>query len=385
VKLSTFEGRRKRTITLYAENLSAGCDIHATEFKVQESAGAWKFLLLHDMMPSSTGDISRRPGVTKEDLLDPVTHSKITEDVISVIPYRKHGQAAGKTLIATPSRLFYYQRNTDYPDGASPQNMLEIFDEDDNNAFPNQAQLVDWEVFNDKLYIATGRDALIEWDGVNPLRRISLERTVENEERDGWPENLQYPSLVCRHLDRLFVSGFHDVSASIISSELHYTPMDSVDSLEEDAFLFRSLDNETPTALISSPWGLVVCKSSSAYILTGDLVSPVRMSMRTLSKTRGCLGPKASMWADNGLHVLDKLGPYLITGASSADVDTNMGRPVSPVFGAKTNTDVQFPHFITKDQQHSFLVYDPHNYRMFYFFPSDRGSGNAPERRSPWS
>ncbi len=106
--------------------------------------------------------IQRRKAFVPETLIDPATKLELQEPILAVYDYQKTGALSPIRVVVTPTRLFRHAPGQGL-------NLVEVKGPSSAPAFPNMTPMVCCETFADKLYIASGTNHLMEWDGQNDL------------------------------------------------------------------------------------------------------------------------------------------------------------------------------------------------------------------------
>jgi len=245
-------------------------------------------------------------------------------------------------------------------------------------AFASPADVLDYEIYQNYAYLATGTNHLIRWDGRgNELEDVS--RTFE----EGW----RFPSVIKRHMGRLAMSGFTDQNDTRAQSVLRFTEIAAADTLAEFLFECRTTDDDAPAALASMQSGLattdqavskstpclLVFKRRNTLAMVGsDLAQFSDVSIGVHTPGVGCVGPQAWCYGQKGIYFMSDYGIYRIDALQPAQCVSD---PVSPIFGRKpaaSNVHTPRPRF--QDLHQTCMWYDPDQRRVMCHIPRLLGS-----------
>lgn len=358
-------GRKPGTLDLIQDSFREGMNLSAVEHMHPEYGLVRSALYIENYEITPWGDLRTRPDGSRITLIDPETCSALEESCLRLLPY--HRVDAGMELVlVTPTRLFWV-------DPYRSINLREITISG-GHAFRVSAEpgRVDSETYQGKLYIAAAGNPLIEWNGRDEARYVST----------SWPSGYQYPTTVRRHMGRLFVSGFMDVSDTRAQSQLRWTRLADVDHLEDYVLEIRTTDDDSPVAMASLQSGLattdqagarstaalLVWKSRNTLAATGaDWANLSDVEVHPHTPGVGCVGPAAWTWGGNGLYFCSPWGVYRISGLQPAEA---VSQAIAPIFGREAaHTQVVHPCAQTARLRETVLWANPETRQVFVHLP----------------
>lgn len=359
-------GRKANTVDLIMDSFAEGMNISAVEHMHPEYGLVRGALYIENYEISPWGDLVKRPDGSRVNLRDPDTVQTISERCLRLLPFYRTN-ASMEMVLVTPTRLF---KVNPYATIA----LEEITLEDGSSPFSESVRpgWVDYEVYQDKLYISTGNNYLVEWNGRDSARTVS----------DGWPEGYRFPSAIRRHLGRLFVTGFTDLEDSRAQSQLRWTELADVDTLSEDILEVRTMDDDSPLALASLQSGLattdqagarataclLVMKRRNVLAATGnDWAGLTDIELHPHTPGVGCVGPAAWCWGQKGLYFASDWGIYRVQSLQPAECISNA---IAPMFGRElAHADVVHPRVKKERLRETVLWSDPEKKQVFVHLP----------------
>jgi hypothetical protein len=359
-------GPKENTLTLEFSDFSGGINLSAAETKFPDvgSVGATLWVKNFEVMPG--GDLQKRADGNRYTLRDPDTGLAITEETRWYVQYpRVNGELM--ILIGTPNRLLQFNPWRE-------ENLTVL------HRWNRYVTTMDWEVSNDRLYITTGVNYMLCWDGSNAPTYIS----------EGYPANYRYPSVVRRHMGRLALTGFTDLQDSRAQSNLKVTgsPMDLADAtvLNEAMIELRTADDDVPVGMGSLQSGLVADQPSGrsvAALIVGkgrdsiavygsDFANFSDVEVHTHTAGVGWVGPRAWCHGERGLYFASPFGIYLVNGPRPAEC---VSKGIAPVWGRdQALSDAPFPHAVADRLSRTVLFSDPEHQRIFCLMPVQGGT-----------
>lgn len=357
------------------DDFSGGSNLVLAEHRQQERAPS-AFLLAHDMEIGVGGDLERRAGLHRVSLVDRRTGFDLTQATLRLVRFRRVN-ARPLLCVVTPTAL--YRFNPLYP----TWNCEEVLLDSGGPVFSDPARTVDVEVFNNRLYLASPGNLLVEWDGTHPATLVSQD----------WPENFRKPSIIRRHMGRLFLTGFRGINDTRACSDLRYTEIADARTLNEAMLEIRTNDDDMPTAMGSFMLSdltdstravLAIWKRNSTHVLLGDTFSDLagtaqasNVTLKTVSTIRGCTGPAAWCAGAKGLYFHDETGVFLLSGPTQID---EASFAVSPCWaGRRTLASVDHPKVLSRGMEYAALQYDPKRRCVVCLLPYELGTSREDE------
>lgn len=324
---------------LVIDNLKDGSNFVSTEHKMGRVSVSLT-VLSRNMHCAPTGDLRSRLSYTRVPLVDPDTGYPLRERIIRRILFeRVRKEPIG--LIVTATRIMQYIPYY-------PANLRTV------KRLAQPATTIDYACWQGALYIASGKNFLVEWTGSTDPVDIS----------EGWPAGYRYPKCVCVHEGLLMVGGF-DAEASInAASEFIPTEIDDPATLMPYQYEVRSQDQDAITAMAPAPWGLMVYKRNHSYrVLGSDFAEGSDLDIQTHTPGIGCAGPRAWCTVLGVVHAYGNRGVYAYP--NPVDKALPVTERVSSLFHAnQTLDDIPVPT-VEPDDETAELCFDPIENRLY--------------------
>ncbi len=357
------KGRKARTVDLVYEDFGRGIQLMGAEHMHPEYGLVRSALYIENFEISPWGDLIQRPDGSRITLVDPSTNQPLEEECLRTIKY-EHVNGCLEYLLATPTRLFSIEP-------LATQNLTEITIEG-GHAFPHRAELVDAAVWLDKLFITSGSDYGIQYDG--------REATYFTKD---WPDGYRYPGSCRRHQGRLFLSGWTGLNDSRAASVLRWTTTEGVE-LEDMILEIRTMDDESPVGMASLQSGLssmevagsramsalVVWKQHNTMVVTGSDFSPLLTDVEKHTHTPGVgmVGPYAWCWGRKGIYFASELGIHLLSSMEPAKSLTD--HSIAPFWGrVLPHAQVNVPRAMRANLSRTCLWFNPDRDQVFVHLP----------------
>jgi hypothetical protein len=299
------------------DNLAAGCMLAVDDHKTGQP---WATLINMEAAPG--GSIQVRPAQSETPLAEPTDGSLLSEEVIALIPVQRQGACMAR-LIATATRLFYWEPE------AVTNNLRLLF------TFDNPVKTLDFCMFLNRTYIATGTNYLLEWDGFNAPHYCS----------EKYWEGYRKPHTCCTWNGLLVLGAFRDEPGAAPQSELATTGAEDASQLIDAPLDVASKDTEVIQGVAATAWGLLVGKDHSCYAVTGTNFSLVDsdITVRLHTPLAGFVGPRAWVTGPNAeIYFLDARGVFMASTPMDASLEISFA--IAPIFGySLSHSAVPYP------------------------------------------
>lgn len=351
-------GFKENTLELVFDDFSQGVNLDVSEV---QSPGVSVALWMRNFEISHSGGLAARPDGCRISLRDPDTYSAIQESTKFFIEYARVG-APFLSLVATGTRLFVFDRFANV-------NLSEVTLEGGAPAFRQPVRNLDWETFEGRLYIASGSNPLLCWDGVNPAYYIEYEA------------NYRFPSLCRRHMGRLMLSGFTDINDTRAQSQLRWTKIGDAKVLEDAVEELRTSDDDVPVGMASLQSGLVTDQEnglSTAALIVGKSRNTIAVygsdwpgysdiQVHPHTTDVGWAGPRSWCHSERGLYFASNFGVHLISGPGPAKC---VSKAIAQLWGGEyALADRTVPRARQEDIHLTQLMYDPQRKRVYLLLP----------------
>ncbi len=322
-------------------DLSKGCNFMTTGHKAQ--SGIVRVVNLRNA-PSASLELET-PYASIDMPPDPDTGGSFAERILLVFQHQRM-LSSPVVFIVTATRLMRHYR---------AGNALEVV-----YTWPEPIEAASAVTWNSRAYFATGKNYLVETSG-----HADGTRTVS----DKWDEGYRYPSCITAYQALLIASGFSGQGISTEASEIRATDTDVATALLPYSTLLRTEDADSVTAIAAAPWGLVVWKRSSQFVVTGsDFQMFTDVTIRRQTPEVGCVGPNAWAMDDSGaIFFKGPHGVYVL--ANPVDPAVEVSLPISPAFMSREGTAPFGYPLVSPNNPAAQLAYDPIRHEIRCVFP----------------
>jgi len=354
-------GRQAHTHDLVFDDFGQGMNLTAMEYEHPKLGLVSASLLIKNMLVTPSGDLEKRPDASRIPYRDPSTGLTLTEPVLRKFLFPRAGRHI-QHVIVTETRIF------EYLPGRRTLNLAEILMEDGSRPFQRPITMADADTMSDQLFICSGENYMVGWDGLHPATYVSKD----------WDENYRKPSVCCRHLNHLVLSGFMDLLDSRAQSVIRVSKLDQPTILEDLYQEARTTDDQGPTALISLQSGrvvdqveatsvpaMLVCKRNNTELMYGyDLANWSDIEMHPHTSGYGVVGPGAWCWGRGGnIYFLSMQGIHRQRGVQQPEF---VSQAIAPMWGRKQSmTNAAFPQIDPRKAHLARLEADPENGRIY--------------------
>lgn len=325
------------------DDLSKGCVFSLPDHKHDEP-----WAVVKNMEACPGGGIRVRPCQYEVAFRDPETGLLISEPVLSIIIYERQAKSLVRLLV-TATKVYRWEVF------ATTDNLRLLF------SFTTPlTQPPSYACFLNYLYLATGTNYVVEWDGIT---------TPKYKSQDWW-EGYRKPAVVCV-LDGLLVfGGFRDVVGASPNSEIATTGAENADQLIYAPLVINSTDTDMIIGMAAPSWGLAVGKGKNTYRVLGSdfTLGSEDIAQRLHTPLAGFAGPWASFVGPNDeVFFVDKRGVFAASNMMQPAVE--ISSPVGPVFGnGQSMTAVPTPLAGT-DLTSACMAYNPLTHQLLVTMP----------------
>ena len=340
------EGYKPKTLDLVLRDLAGGCNLIDAEWKRQgEPAAERQMLYVENFRSTRGGDVTLAPGFALTALSENETPVWIQDQPLALIAWERASGAVTPVAVM-PTRALSMLTGAG---SGEPNVAVECI-------FSSAAPTVSWDTMYNRLYIATG---------TNYVAELSDDGAVGLEFEDGF----NFPSVLCRHMGRMFYAGFRGNSDHLARSYIRYSdsgnPRTMTDPGTDDVLLVRSQNDDWITSMVSMGDSLLVFKRRSVWVVSGDdFFGTGGLSIQQLISEYGASGPGCTLRTPSGVYFANESGVFLLEspGAPLREVSTT----ISPMFSRRVKAlDVSFPSVAHESLEQAQFCYDPVEHEVF--------------------